>query len=53
MDEQNKVKPDVVGNTTMVGHILIKDKDTQEVLLNQRDGFVHQPILGNANARQD
>lgn len=51
MDDQKEAKPDVVGNTTMVGHILIKDKDTQEVLVNQRDGFVHQPILGNDNAR--
>jgi len=44
-DEQTKVE--------MVGHMLIRDKDTQEVLLNQRDDFVHftQDILGNTDAR--
>lgn len=40
-----------VTTTTMVGHILIRDKDTQEVLVNQRDDLVHQGILGNDNAR--
>lgn len=43
VDEQSKVQ--------MIGHLLIKDKDTQEVLINQRDNFVHQDILGSDNAR--
>ena len=49
--ENEKTKPDEKSNTTMVGHILIRDKETQEVLVNQRDNLVHQPILGNDNAR--
>jgi hypothetical protein len=38
-------------NTTMIGHLLIKDKDTGETLINQRDNFVQQNILGSDNAR--
>ena len=38
-----------VTSTHMIGHILIRDKDTGEVLVNQRDGLVHQKRLGNEN----
>lgn len=40
---------DEVSTTTIVGHILIRDRDTKEVLLNQRDDKVHQKVLGNSN----
>ncbi len=49
--ERENTTPDEKSNTTMIGHILIKDKETQEVLVNQRDSLVHQPILGNDDAR--
>lgn len=40
-----------VTTTTMIGHILIRDKDTKEVLVNQRDTLVQQKKLGKDNAR--
>ena len=49
--KQNNTDRDVT-KTTMIGHILIRDKESKEVLVNQRDNFVHQRhILGNNNAR--
>ena len=50
-DEQNKGADDVA-KVTMICHLLIRDKDTGEILVNQRDDLVHQGILGSDdNAR--
>lgn len=49
--EEKTQTVDEKSNTTMIGHLLIRDKDTNEVLINQREDLVHQDILGNENAR--
>jgi hypothetical protein len=51
MEREEKPPVDDKSQVNMIGHMLIRDKDTQEVLLNQRDDFVQQDTLGNKNAR--
>jgi hypothetical protein len=52
MEDKKKPPVDVVAKTTMIGHLLIRDKETKEILVNQRDGIVHQGIiLGSQHAR--
>lgn len=43
-------EPDDGMKPVIIGHILIRDPETGEVLLKQRDNFVHQPPIGNNNA---
>jgi hypothetical protein len=43
MDEQHE--PDDGMKPTMVGHIVIRDVDTGEVLLRQRDNLVQQSTI--------
>jgi len=45
---ENDKKTDEKSGVMVVGHILIRDKDTQEVLLNQRD--TNTQGLGNTDA---
>jgi hypothetical protein len=40
-----------VTKTTMVGHVLIRDKDTKEIIVNQRDNLHQQKKLGKDDGR--
>jgi putative hemolysin len=51
MSDENK--PDEECFVTVTEHILIRDKDTKEVLVNQRDTLSQQRNLGNNDARYD
>lgn len=44
--QMNQNDPDDGMKPTIIGHIVIRDNDTGEVLVNQRDTFAQQPPIG-------
>ncbi len=50
MQEDNETKPDEGMNPIIVGHILIRDVDTGQVLVNQRDTTAQQETIQKGNA---
>jgi hypothetical protein len=50
METENETEADDGMRPIIVGHILIRDVDTGEVLVRQRDNFVQQDSLDKDNA---
>jgi hypothetical protein len=46
MADENKDNTDEHFGAKIVGHLLIRDKESKEVFVNQRDGFLNQKQLG-------